>query len=363
MHVCDECGHLEIAYNSCRDRHCPKCQGSKREAWVQARLETLLPICYFHQVFTLPDGPLHAVMLLNQEVMYPLFFSSAAETMHLFAADPKYLGAQIGFTGILHTWGQTLIYHPHLHFIVTAGGLSLEGERWVDAKYGDRFLFPVKAMSIVMRGKFISKLERVYKQGELQFAGKIAHLAAPGAFERFLRELAGKAFFIYSKPPFGSPEDTVEYIGRYTHGVAISNYRLLDIEGGKSTRTIGGRIRFRYQDNKEGGKQKVMSLSANEFIRRFLLHILPHGFKKIRHYGFLAGGVVKKKLALARKLLAARDKLLRAAAQVTESFRELVWRCPVCQVGRMCFEKVVDGRWVEIWQSSPLIARLAFDTS
>jgi len=270
---CDHCGHLEIAYNSCRNRHCPKCQGAKQEQWVQARIQDLLPVPYHHVVFTLPDEPLHTLMLYNKSVMYDLFFQSAAETLHTFARDAEHLGAEIGFTGVLHTWGQTLCYHPHLHFIVTGGGISPNGQRWVALRYGAKFLFPVKAMSQVMRGKFIEKLRRAHKRGELRFEGDVAPLVDREVFERFLDELAKKAFVIYNKRPFGTPEQVIAYIGRYTHRVAISNYRLLDIEDGQ--------VQFGYRDNQDGGKQKTMELRACEFIRRFLLHVLPEGFKKV----------------------------------------------------------------------------------
>jgi hypothetical protein len=275
VHMGDACGHREQAYNSCRDRHCPKCQATLREHWVAARLEDLLPIPYYHLVFTLPHGTLHDLILLNKPVMYNLFFDSAAETLHTFAADPKHLGARIGFFGVLHTWSQTLGYHVHLHVIVTGGGLSPDGTEWVAPKYGERFLFPVHALSQVMRGKFLEKLEHAWRQDQVQFAGKIAPLAEPGAFKHFLRELAGEAFVVYSKAPFGSPEAVVAYLGRYSHRVAISNARIVDIEDGW--------IHFRYKNYRQGGRWATMKLRADAFLRRFLLHSLPKGFHKMRH--------------------------------------------------------------------------------
>lgn len=352
---CDHCGHLEIAYNSCRNRHCPKCQGAKQEQWVQARIQDLLPVPYHHVVFTLPDEPLHTLMLYNKSVMYDLFFQSAAETLHTFARDPEHLGAEIGFTGILHTWGQTLCYHPHLHFIVTGGGISPDGQRWESLRYGAKFLFPVKAMSQVMRGKFIGKLRRAYERGELTFEGDVAPLADQEAFECFLDQLAKKAFVIYNKPPFGTPEQVIAYIGRYTHRVAISNYRLLDIEDGQ--------IRFRYRDNQDGGRRKTMVLQACEFIRRFLLHVLPEGFKKVRHYGILSGGVKRVKLALARRLLAARGVVKQAIVEATERLQAWVHRCPVCEVGRMCLERLIEPARCQALRLRAARERVCFDTA
>ena len=352
---CDHCGHLEIAYNSCRNRHCPKCQGAKQEQWVQARIQDLLLVPYHHVVFTLPDEPLHTLMLYNKGVMYDLFFQSAAETLHTFARDPEHLGAEIGFTGVLHTWGQTLCYHPHLHFIVTGGGISPNGQRWVALRYGAKFLFPVKAMSQVMRGKFIEKLRRAHKRGELRFEGDVAPLVDREAFERFLDELAGKAFVIYNKPPFGTPEQVIAYIGRYTHRVAISNYRLLDIEDGQ--------VQFRYRDNQDGGKRKTMELRAREFIRRFLLHVLPEGFKKVRHYGILSGGMKRVKLALARRLLAARGAVKQAIAEAAERLEAWGHRCPVCEVGRMCLERLTEPARCQALRLRAARERVCFDTA
>ena len=352
---CDRCGYLDISYNSCRNRHCPRCQYGRQQEWVQARLEELLPICYHHTVFTLPDGHLHTLMLYNKEVMYGLFFQTAAETLHTFARDPKHLGAEIGFIGILHTWGQTLCYHPHLHFIVTGGGISFNGQRWVPLKYGAKFLFPVKAMSRVMRGKFIAGLRRAYEEGRLKFEGEIAHLADARAFEGFLDQLAGQAFVIYNEAPFSSAEQVVGYFGQYTQRVAISNYRILDIEGGQ--------VCFRYRDNTDGGKQKVMALRAEEFIRRFLLHVLPEGFKKVRHYGILSSGVKQVKLALARQLLAAQATVKGVVGEVKERVGEWLRQCPLCQVGRMCFRRLIEPQEIPAYRLMLTGGRACFDTS
>jgi len=353
--VCDECGYVDLSYNSCRNRHCPKCQYGRQKEWVKARLEELLPIPYHHTVFTLPDGELHTLMLYNKELTYELLFHSAAETLHTFARDARLLGAEIGFIGILHTWGQTLCYHPHLHFIVTGGGISFDGQRWVALKYGEKFLFPVKAMSRLMRGKFIAGLKKAYAEGRLKFEGEIAHLADGEAFESFLDELASKAFVIYNEAPFTSAERVVRYFGRYTQRVAISNSRILDIEDGQ--------VRFRYKDNLDGGRQKVMSLSAHEFIRRFLLHVLPEGFKKVRHYGILSSGMKRVKLALARRLLAAQAAVEEAVAEVRERAGEWFRRCPVCEVGRMWFRRPVERQELPAYRLMLAAGRACFDTS
>lgn len=353
VRACDVCGYREYAHNSCRNRHCPKCQFTSKERWVAARLTDLLPIPYYHSTFTLSDL-LNDVMLLNKAVTYAIFYESAAETLDLFARDPKHLGAQIGFVGILHTWGQTLIYHPHIHFIVSGGGISLDGKRWVEPKHGDKFLFPDRALSKVMRGKFLQKLEQAYLAGQLRFEGQIAHLAKPAAFKRYLRQLARTEFVVETKPPFASPEKVVGYLGQYTHRVAISNYRILDIEGGQ--------IRFRYKDNLDGGRWKVMSLSADEFIRRFLLHILPKGFKKIRHFGFLSGSVRKAKLAMARRLLAAQRKVREMAGVVAGRLEALLPRCPKCKVGKMHFEGFVGRAPFHPWWRLGMGSKLVLDS-
>jgi hypothetical protein len=319
---------------------------------VAARLEDLLPIPYYPIVFTLPHGTLHDLILLNKAVMYKLFFDSCAETLHTFAGDPKHLGARIGFIGVLHTWSQTLGYHVHLHCIVTGGGLSADGSEWVEPQYGETFLFPVRALSQVMRGQFIEKLERAYRQGAWQLAGKIAPLAEAGAFKHFLRQLAGEAFVVYSQAPFGSPEAVVAYLGRYSHRVAIANARILDIDGGW--------IRFRYKNYRRGGRWDTMKLRADEFIRRFLLHRLPKGFHKMRHYGILSNALRPTRLAQARALRGALPPRLVDGA---EGIAAAVERCPVCQVGRMLFRDFVSGRQVTAWLLAQSGGRAVYDTS
>jgi len=292
--TCDSCGHVRISYNSCRDRHCPKCQSLKRAEWLEARRERLLPVPYFHVVFTIPDD-LNAVALRNKEVVYDILFRAASETLLAIARDPNHLGAQIGFTAILHTWGQDLRLHPHVHCVATGGGLSLDGFRWVAGR--ETFFLPVKVLAKMFRGKFLAYLREAYDAGRLVFRGKTAALAERIAFRRFVRALYAKEWVVYAKPPFGGAEHVFRYLGRYTHRVAISNGRLIAMDG--------GRVRFEKKDYKDGARRKVEEISALEFIRRFLLHRLPKRFVRIRHYGLMAGRNVKGKLEDARALLGA----------------------------------------------------------
>jgi len=278
--ACGNCGHIETSYNSCRDRHCPKCQGIERRRWVESRLKDLLPVSYYHVVFTLPHN-IFPMCLFNQRLVYNLLFDSAAETLLSFGRDQKWLGAQTGFFGILHTWGQTLWLHPHVHFIVLGGGINDEG-RWVSGKYGGKFLFPVRGLSKVFRGKFIEGLKEAYDRGELRFPGELAGLKSQESFGRWIEDLRSNEWIVFTKPPFGSPEKVVSYVGRYTHRVAISNHRIESIGNGQ--------VVFRYKDYADADKVKEMVLGAQEFIRRFMWHVLPAGFQKIRHYGFLSNG-------------------------------------------------------------------------
>jgi hypothetical protein len=292
LDACDQCGFVKVSYNSCRDRHCPKCQSAQRAAWLETRLERLLPVEYFHVVFTLPKQ-LQPLALKNRRVIYNLLFRAASETLLELAADPKRLGAQIGFTAILHTWGQNLRFHPHLHCVVTGGGLSPDGTHWVSARKG--YFLPVKVISKLFRGKFLAMLKAVQEAGQLKFTGSVKELAEPQRFRQLVDGLYQQAFVVYAKPPFGGAEQVYRYLGRYTHRVAISNARLISLEDGQ--------VRFRYKDYADGNTWKVMKLSAEEFIRRFLLHVLPKRFVRIRHYGLLAGRNVPTKLALCQELL------------------------------------------------------------
>ena len=289
---CDSCGYVRIWYNSCRDRHCPKCQAIARAEWIEARLERLLPVPYFHVVFTLPDE-LNPVCLQNRRELYGILFECAAETLLQIAADPKHLGGQVGFTAILHTWGQNLPLHPHLHCVVTGGGLSQDGKRWVAAR--DDFLVSVKVLGRLFRGKFLARLQEFYQEGRLQLKGTAAPLSQAGGWRRWLAELYRQDWVVYAKPPFGGPEQVFGYLGRYSHRVAIANGRLIQMQDGK--------VSFWYKDYADGSKSKVMTVEAEEFIRRFLLHVLPKGFTRIRHYGLAAGRNLNTKFVRCRELL------------------------------------------------------------
>lgn len=290
--ACGQCGFTRISYNSCRDRHCPKCQSAHRAAWLDARLERLLPVEYFHVVFTLPEQ-LQPLALKNRRVVYDLLFRAASQTLLQLAADPKRLGAQIGFTAVLHTWGQNLRFHPHLHCVVTGGGLSPDGSQWITARQG--YFLPVKVLSKLFRGKFLAGLKEAYHAGKLELTGSVAELTDPRRFRGLLDGLYRQAWVVYAKSPFGGAEQVYRYLGRYTHRVAISNGRLIALEAGQ--------VRFRYKDYADGSTWKIMQLSAEEFLRRFLLHVLPKRFVRIRHYGLLAGRNVPTRLARCRELL------------------------------------------------------------
>jgi hypothetical protein len=290
--ACEACGLVRISYNSCRDRHCPKCQAARQMQWVEMRLARLLPVPYFHVVFTLPEQ-LQPLALKNQRLIYQLLFQAASQTLLQLAGDPRRLGAQIGITAVLHTWGQNLLFHPHLHCVVTGGGLAPDG-RWVATR--SRYFLPVRVLGSLFRGKFLAALQEAYQQGRLTLHGSVGQLACPRQFQQLLGQLYRQRWIVYAKPPFGGPAAVYRYLGRYTHRVAISNRRLLALEG--------NRVRFRYKDYADRGQQKEMTLTAEEFIRRFLLHVLPSRFVRIRHYGLLAGRNVATRLERCRQLLA-----------------------------------------------------------
>src|SRR5947199_2752036 len=274
---CSGCGHRAISYNSCRNRHCPKCQSHARDRWLEARRSELLATPYAHVVFTLPHQ-LAPLALQNKEVIYGLLFRCSAQTLIEIAADPQHLGAEIGFFSVLHTWNQKLQLHPHVHCVVPAGGLSADHTHWIKTRYA--FFLPVKVLSRVFRGKFVAALKRAFRDGQLQFHGDLAPLAQPKTFSSWLRPLFRKDWVVYSKRPFGGPQHVLHYLGRYTHRVAISNHRLLDFDG--------DRVTFRWRDYAHGNKKRKMTLAAHEFIRRFLMHVLPRGFVRIRHFGWMA---------------------------------------------------------------------------
>jgi hypothetical protein len=340
---CADCGIVRHAYNSCRNRHCPKCQGQARAEWLAARQAELLPVPYFHVVFTLP-APVAEIAFQNKAAVYAILFRAAAETLRVVAADPRRLGAELGVVAVLHSWGQTLQHHPHVHCVVPGGGPSLDGTRWVACRPG--FFLPVRVLSRVFRRLFLAELQAAFEAGELAFFGDLAGLADPAAFARRLRELRGVEWVVYAKPPFGGPAQVLAYLGRYTHRVAIANSRLAAVTDHE--------VAFRWRDYRHRGKAKVMTLAADEFIRRFLLHTLPDGFHRIRHYGFLANGHRAGKLALCRRLLAvpAAEPDLDAAAT------DCSHRCPCC--GSTAIIRTTLPR---TWQSLPSRSSFWNDTS
>ena len=295
VEACEDCGHWRIAYNSCRNRHCPRCQGAAARTWLAEREADLLPIGYFHVVFTLP-AEIADIAWQNKAVVYDLLFRAASETMLTIAADPKHLGARIGITAVLHTWGSAMTHHPHVHMIVPGGGISLDGLRWISSR--PAFLLPVRVLGKLFRRLFLTRLIALHDAGRLAFFGSRAALADRRAFLRHLAPIRKKRWVVYAKPPFAGPEAVLAYLSRYTHRVAISNRRLITFDEAGVT--------FRYKDYRRDGaeRQRVMALATDEFIRRFLLHVLPRGFHRIRHYGLLAGSARKASIARARELLA-----------------------------------------------------------
>jgi hypothetical protein len=315
--ACPRCGHQAISYNSCRNRHCPKCQVQARERWMDAQEQELLPVSYFHVVFTVPHV-LNVLALTNPRPFYNLLFSASAATTSAIAADPKHLGAEIGMIGVLHTWGQNLLLHPHIHFLIPAGGLSSDHRAWVRPRYA--FFLPVKVLSRVFRGKFLAGLKSLSRRHKLRCWGPASPLADPRQFARLLRSAHAQDWVVYAKPGFGGPRQVLRYLGRYTHRVAISNHRLLAFDG--------DRVTFRWKDYAHGGKQRKMALAAVEFLRRFFLHILPKGFVRIRHFGFLANRFRVDRLALCRILLASEPPP--DAIPGVKACSPPLWHCPRC---------------------------------
>ena len=292
--ACTKCGYEHIAYNSCRNRHCPKCQGSTAKGWMQARMEDLLPVEYFHVVFTLP-AQIADIAYQNKAAVYGLLFKASAETLLAIAADPKHLGARIGMTSVLHTWGSAMTHHPHVHVVVPGGGLSADGARWIGCRPG--FFLPVKVLSRLFRRLFLEGLMRLHRTGKLRFFGDLVGLADPDTFAAHLAPLRRTNWVVYAKPPFGGPEAVLAYLSRYTHRVAISNHRLLSADAET--------VAFCWKDSriKRGNRMKVMRLPTDEFIRRFLVQVLPAGFHRIRHAGFLANGIRRDRIERIRRLL------------------------------------------------------------
>jgi hypothetical protein len=318
VEACDDCGLVRCAYNSCRNRHCPKCQGQARADWLEARQAELLPAPYFHVVFTVP-AQVAEIAFQNKAAVYAILFRAAAETLHRIATDPKHLGAEAGFNAVLHTWGQNLHHHPHVHCVVPGGGPSPDGARWIGCRPG--FFLPVWVLSRLFRRLFLEELAAAFEAGDLGFFGDLAGLAEPAAFIRRLRDLRQVEWVVYAKPPFGGPAQVLAYLGRYTHRVAIANSRLVSMTDTEVT--------FRWKDYRHHGRSKPLTLSADEFIRRFLLHALPDGFHRIRHYGFLANAHRAAKLALCRTLLKAEPPPTIKSAGDTRPARPFD-RCPCC---------------------------------
>jgi len=333
---CTRCGHRAISYNSCRNRHCPKCQAVARDRWLAARRQELLPTSYVHVVFTLPQR-LASLALQNKKVIYDLLFRASAETLLEVARNPQHLGAEIGFFSVLHTWNQKLGLHPHVHCVVPAGGLSANHIRWIKTRHA--FFLPVRVLSRVFRGKFVAALKRAFHAGQLQFLGNLAPLAQPKTFSAWLRPLFREDWVVYSKPPFGGPEYVLRYLGRYTHRVAISNHRLVSF--------VDGQVTFRWRDSAHNHEQKLMTLSLDEFLRRFLLHVLPKGFVRIRHFGFFAHRRRAATLPLCFQLLGSTPHP--QANQETAPAATDLWLCPNCggemaSIGWLTSEQIIQLR-------------------
>jgi len=321
---CDRCGHRVILYNSCRNRHCPKCQATARARWLAQREAELLPVSYFHVVFTLPSQ-IGRVALQNPTQIYNLLFRAAASTLLETAADPRLLGAAIGFLAVLHTWGQNLHLHPHLHCVVPGGGISLDGSRWIGCRKSSFFL-PVRLLSHRFRKSFLRSLRRAFHDGTLHFHGELKPLSEPAAFQALCDQAASIDWVVHVKPPFGGPRRVLKYLARYTHRVAISNHRLRSLEN--------GRVSFEWKDYAHRARPKLMILDAVEFLRRFLLHVLPTGLVRIRQFGFLANCVRKHKLPLCRALLAVRCPAASGDHDCVSAGKDAP-RCPACRLGRM----------------------------
>jgi len=352
---CSRCGYRAISFNSCRNRHCPKCQAHARDRWLQARRRELLPTPYVHIVFTLPRR-LAPLALQNKKLIYSLLFRTCAETLLEVARDPRHLGAEIGFFSVLHTWNQKLEHHPHVHCVVPAGGLSPDHRRWIHSRY--RFFLPVKVLSRVFRGKFIAGLRRAFAKGQLGFYGDLKLLAKAKAFSSFLRQLFHHDWVVYCKPPFGGPQHVLHYLGRYTHRVAISNHRLVSLQGSQIT--------FRWRDSAHGNQQRLMTLSVEEFLRRFLLHLLPPGFVRIRHFGFLAHRRRAASLPLCFQFLGppTDSRATQEAQQGDDEGRSITllstssWSCPQCGGPMIILERLTAAEMC--LRSPPLsIARVS----
>jgi hypothetical protein len=339
---CGDCGYQRFAYDSCRHHSCPKCQGLARAQWLADRQAELLDVPYYHVVFTVPQE-IEVIAFQNQAVVYDILFRAASEALRVIAADPKHLGAEIGFLGVLHTWGQNLLHHPHIHFLVPGGGIAFDGNSWIACRPG--FFLPVTVLSSMFRGLFLHYLTKAFAAGALHFFSAYRHLQEPAAFRRYLAPIWNASWVVYAKRPFAGPAQVLEYVGRYTHRVAISNSRLVAMENGK--------VGFRWKDYRDGGRQKLMTLAGGEFIRRFLIHVLPDGFHRIRYYGFLSNCHRARKLDRCRSLLGTMptaslptdpptDYRDRFEALTGRSLRE----CPHCHTGIMVVIDCIARPWV-----------------
>ena len=343
---CSDCGHSAISYNSCRNRHCPKCQGNARLRWLQARERELLPASYVHVVFTLPRE-LAPLALQNKRPIYNLLFRASAATLLEIARDPRHLGAEIGFFSVLHTWDQRLQHHPHVHCVLAAGGLAPDHSRWISSRRS--FFLPVKVLGRVFRGKFVAGLKTAFHAGALQFHGRLLPLAEPRAFASWLRVLFRHDWVVYSKRPFGGPEHVLRYLGAYTHRVAISNSRLVSLAEGNVT--------FRWRDSAHGNKKRIMTLTVDEFLRRFLLHLLPRGFMRIRNFGFLANRRRAELFPLCLRLLQPSDQLAVCAASLTTLPAHSTWNCPLCGGTMQVVERLSAAQL--LLRSPPHLSRCA----
>ena len=334
---CDQCGYERNAFNSCRDRHCPKCQCLARAQCIEQRQSELLDVPYFHVVFTVPEE-IAAIAYQNKEVIYDILFQATAETLKTIASDPKHLGAEIGFFAVLHSWGSNLQFHPHLHCVVPGGGLSADGQRWISCR--PDFFLSVRVLSHLFRRLFLQSLQHAFDSGKLEFFTNLQSLCERCAFVELLERMKDCDWVVYAKRPFAGPQQVLDYVGRYTHRVAISNNRLQDIENGQ--------VCFEWKDYRTGGQVKTMTLSADEFIRRFLLHVLPDGFQRIRYYGFLGNRYRKQKLEQCRRLLgmpSRADPTNTAEKEYQDRYEELTGislrQCPECKQGRMVMVEIL----------------------
>ena len=331
---CERCGHQRISYNSCRNRHCPKCQETARAEWTAEREREVLPVEYFHIVFTIPHE-LAGIALQNKKVVYDILFRASAETLRTIAKDPKHLGAEIGVLAVLHTWGQTIQHHPHIHCLVPGGGLSPDGTRWIASRPG--FFLPVRVLSKLFRGKFLHHLRAAFERGNLGFHGRLAELKHRAVFQSLLTTVFAKKWRVYAKPPFGRPEIVLRYLARYTHRIAISNARLIALNG--------GRVTFAWKDYRKHGRRRMMTLSAVQFLQRFLLHVLPRGFVRMRTYGFLANRHRVAKLAQCRWAIAQAEMkadIEPAGDLGPAAADDKLGQCPACRQGRMACVRMLS---------------------